>query len=117
MPLYPGIPHMIKLLKALQKHSTIVILTARSKGAEPLVARNCEAVGIPIRPSDVIATCPADKKAAWRRKYCSDNGFKLLLVTGDRDTDIDGDQDPVALRVYPNVEDDVMCGKAGSYFT
>ena len=116
LPIYAGIPYMIRLLHIAQKHSRIVILTARSAGAEALVARNCEAIGLRMRSSDVIATCPAHEKAAWRREYCTRHKMTLLLVAGDRDTDIDGTEGAIAVRVLPGESGDIVCERASSYF-
>lgn len=120
--MYPAIQHMVRLLHALQKHSQIVILTARASGAEALVARNCEAAGIRLKPSDIIATCPAHKKAAWRRDFCTQKGLYLLLVAGDRDTDVEAvdklSRDAVSLRTIPqNEHQDALCESSAAFST
>lgn len=110
LPLYAGIPHMIDLVRQLQTHSRIVILTARADGAAPLVMRNCEHVGLRLNARDFVATCPAVKKAAWRANYCAEPGRACLVVAGDLHTDVNGPPGAIALRVLSrDAEDDLVC--------
>lgn len=115
LALYGGIPHMLDLVRELQTHSRIVILTARADGAAPLVMRNCEHVGLRLNARDFVATCPATKKAAWRADYCAGPMRTCIVVAGDLHTDVNGPPGAIALRVLSDNSDmDVVCDEYSS---
>lgn len=112
--LYGPIAHNVQLWHSLQKMGCrMVILTARPKNTEPLVVRNCAKAGITLNSDDVVAICPARGKAAWRARFAKKDNLRLLLVAGDRNTDVNT-SGAIALRVHPESESDVVCdnGKA-----
>lgn len=112
--LYKGIPYMIRLFHELQKHSRMVIITARSPGAEVVVIQNCRRVGIKLKPSDVVVTCPATQKAAWRRTYARNQNLRALVVAGDQYTDVNGPANSIALHVMPAKSENIVCGNCTS---
>lgn len=110
--LFAGIPYMVDLLHKLKPYAQVVILTARRAGSEAVVLKNAEKVGLRLRQSDVVATCPATAKAEWRQSFCAQHGKHALLVCGDRDTDVNGPREAISLRVYPFLRTDVVCTTA-----
>lgn len=117
MALFAGIPHMIELFTSLQECSTVmVILTARPKGTEMLVHHNCTRIGLRLRPTDLVVTCPAAQKAAWRNAYCDANHASCLVVCGDLDTDVNGPAGAIALRVQPGETHDIVCDDCAPRF-
>ncbi|KAJ1617941.1 hypothetical protein T492DRAFT_892883 [Pavlovales sp. CCMP2436] len=107
MAMYGAVRGMPELFKALQAHSHMVILTARPAGSEAHVVRNCEAIGLTLRPIDKVATCPASRKAAWRTVYCERMKLIPIVVAGDLVTDVNGPAGAVAMHLQPDEAFDV----------
>ena len=118
MALFAGIPHMLELFTALQQApaTTMVILTARPAGAEMLVLQNCKRIGLRMRSTDLVVTCPAAQKAAWRSAYCAAHRASCLVLAGDLDTDVNGPAGAIALRVHPRETHDVVCDDCAPRF-
>jgi hypothetical protein len=115
--LFAGIPHMLELFASLQECSTVmVILTARPTGTEMLVLQNCKRIGLRMRSTDLVVTCPAAQKAAWRETYCNTHHATCLVVAGDLDTDVNGPAGAIALRVHPGETHDLVCDDCAPRF-
>lgn len=115
--LFEGIPHMLELFASLQACSTVmVILTARPAGTEMLVLQNCKRIGLRMRSTDLVVTCPAAQKAAWREAYCNTHHATCLVVAGDLDTDVNGPAGAIALRVQPGEAHDLVCDDCAPRF-